>query len=452
MEKKEARIRCNGCGTSYKLKIPVTDKPVSFKCKKCGKVLKIQIKSVHDAEAPPAGPVIQPPEAPSYETALPTEFETTQLPDTADYQDSAGQPPMKQATFVESHEFGQVELAPPPEEDRSRRWLVLSADLIKGPFTDNEIVRMIKDKEIVAGTSLRLGDRPWIKASEIAQFREMFEQQDRGAKIEGMSSISLSFENDEGAADVPIVGPRFYQQLSSVLLYPVAGGKPVALGIFAGIAFVLSAVLAFEFLIGLPLNILGWMLLYGYLAGLMNYSMQFPSNPPPAWNFARAQEMGLRGARVFAVLAAYSLVPATICLLAMIAFFLRGSPELGYVFLGLTIVIFAATMFVVPAALVILGTSKKLGAALSPSKIVAVVTKGGKPYLMLGVFSVAIGLCCMVATVMGVFLVDIPTAGFVLAGLIMALLMSYVHFVWFHVLGRFSTENRPLMNKVLAAA
>lgn len=452
MEKKEARIKCNGCGTSYKLKIPVTDKPVSFKCKKCGKVLKIQIKSVHETKPQPEGPLVRPPEPPPYDTALPTEFETTQLPDAVDYHGSAGPPPIKQATFVESHEFGQADAAPAPEEDRSRRWLVLSADLIRGPFSDNEIVRMIRDKEIVAGTSLRLGDRPWIKASEIAQFRQFFEQHDRGSKVEGMSSISLDFGNDEDAADVPTVGPRFYQQLSAVLLYPMAGGKPIALGIFVGIAFVLSTVLAFEFLIGLPLNILGWFLLYGYLSMLMNYSMQFPLNPPPEWNFALIKEMYLRGASVFAVLAAYSLVPATICLLAMIAFFLRGSPELGYLFLGLTIIIFAVTMFVVPAALAILGASKKLGAALSPSKIISVVTKGGKSYLMLGAFSVAIGLCCMIATVMGVFLVDIPAAGFVLAGLVMALLISYAHFVWFHVLGRFSTENRPLMSKALAAA
>ena len=68
MEKKEARIKCSGCGTSYKVKIPVTDKPVSFKCKKCGKVLKLKVKA---AEAPPAPP---PPPRPEMDFKPPVEF------------------------------------------------------------------------------------------------------------------------------------------------------------------------------------------------------------------------------------------------------------------------------------------------------------------------------------------------------------------------------------------
>ncbi len=71
MEKKEARIKCSGCGSSYKVKIPVTDKPVSFKCKKCGKVLKLRIKSV--------SPEADVPAAPSFQTAMESEpeFERT---------------------------------------------------------------------------------------------------------------------------------------------------------------------------------------------------------------------------------------------------------------------------------------------------------------------------------------------------------------------------------------
>jgi hypothetical protein len=60
-------------------------------------------------------------------------------------------------------------------------------------------------------------------------------------------------------------------------------------------------------------------------------------------------------------------------------------------------------------------------------------------------------MVCMIAAFSGVFLVEIPVAGFVVAGLVMALLLSYGHFIWFHVLGRFSSENMQLMKQVTAA-
>ena len=80
MEKKEARIKCSGCGASYKLKIPVTDKPVSFKCKKCGKVLKLKVKPSSEGAR---GQTVE-------ESSKQPEFETTQLPDAGDYQDRSG--------------------------------------------------------------------------------------------------------------------------------------------------------------------------------------------------------------------------------------------------------------------------------------------------------------------------------------------------------------------------
>lgn len=452
MEKKEARIRCSGCGTSYKLKIPVTDKPVSFKCKKCGKVLKLQIKSIPPAEVPASEASSQAPAPSAYEAPSPPEFETTQLPDEVDFQDAAAAALVRQATFVESHQFASAADAAGQPEEKGRRWLVLSADLIKGPFTDSEIVLMIQDREIVAGTSLRLGDRPWIQAAEIGQFRDLFGVHEPARGKPGADSLSLLDEADLESKAVDPVGPRFYQQLSSVLSYPIGRGKPIAPAIFFGIALTLSTALSLDFLVGLALNVIGWVLLYGYLAGVMKESTESPNNPPPSWNFSGAKEMGASGVRVLAVLTVYGLLPVGICLVLMIAFFLNSMLVPGYVFIALTVLVFAISMFLVPAALVILGTSHRIGVALNPSRIMAVVKRGGQPYRMLAAFSVAIGLACMTATIAAVLLTDIPGAGFVMAGIVMALVLSYAHFLWFHVLGRFSTENRLLMSQVLVAA
>ncbi|MBI5251509.1 MAG: zinc ribbon domain-containing protein, partial [Desulfomonile tiedjei] len=154
MEKKEARIKCSGCGTSFKLRIPVTDKPVSFKCKKCGKVLKIKIKATGAESAPP------PPPAPAPDLVLSEmpEFETTQLPESNEFHESP--PPsgsLRTPTMVESHFFAQSVPQPPPSDDASRRWLMLADEMVKGPFTDEEIVSMIHSGELTAEISLRMG-------------------------------------------------------------------------------------------------------------------------------------------------------------------------------------------------------------------------------------------------------------------------------------------------------
>ena len=56
----------------------------------------------------------------------------------------------------------------------------------------------------------------------------------------------------------------------------------------------------------------------------------------------------------------------------------------------------------------------------------------------------------MIVVLLAVFLVDIPLAGFVVAGLLMGVVLTYVNFIWFHVLGRFSRENHRLMFRIVA--
>jgi hypothetical protein len=172
--------------------------------------------------------------------------------------------------------------------------------------------------------------------------------------------------------------------------------------------------------------------------------MDSPSDPPPAWNFAAAKEMAVAGAKVLVVQSVFSLVPVGILLLLVIASFLNGMPLLGYVSIALVVVVFSASLFVVPAALSIFGISGDLRAALNPSRILNVIKGGGRSYLMLVAFSIAAGMACMVVTIISVFLVEIPIVGIVTAGLIMALVFSYGHFIWFHVVGRFSRENESL--------
>ena len=56
-------------------------------------------------------------------------------------------------------------------------------------------------------------------------------------------------------------GPRpFFTSVGDLLPYPVSGGNWQSLAIFLGIAFVLSSVLSLQFWVGLPLNLLGWLL------------------------------------------------------------------------------------------------------------------------------------------------------------------------------------------------
>lgn len=524
MEKKEARIRCTGCGSQFKVKIPVTDKPVSFKCKKCGKVLKLRVKESEAAPesaaapppppAPPKGKPAKPPSANSYDPhefgavdfgsgdlgsgpksgASPadagdaSDFEMTQLPDTDSYQNTPGSGPMAEpekepvvAGALDSYAFDEVraELGvedepPPPEledspgdgapsagaipdaespgsamdrpaasmDDRSR-WMVLAGDMVRGPFNDEEIRQMIESGEVAADTSLRMGERPWVKAAEIGAFRKLFPDAPQPVKRQA-ASVPTDMDEEEA------VGRPFHKDPAAILPYPIEGGKPIPLAVFGGIAFVVFTVLCLDFLIGFTLSLIAWVILYGYLATLMELSAKSPAKPPPDWDFARFSELVTGGGKVFAVLFLYSLLPTGIMLLLMIMFFLNGMTALGYVFLLLTLVVYAGSLFTAPAALALLMGKDGLGAALNPGNAIKVIKEGGTPYMTLAKVSLGLGMAFMAITVLSVFLVDIPIAGFILAGLLMAAGFSYGHFVWFHAVGRFSGENKQVTGAAAA--
>jgi hypothetical protein len=438
MEKKEARIKCSGCGASYKVRVPVTDKPVSFKCKKCGKVLKLKIKPTAPAEAEPKA-------TPGLPQGQMPELETTQLPEEGSYHDAPAPPKIQRPSVVEHLFLEHPEDAPVSKTEKSRSWVVLTNDVIKGPLTDQDITKMIESGEIEADTSLRMGERPWIKASEIPDFRSFFpDQHHAGAG----ASLSLLAREGLGAIGDGQTGTPFYEELPTLISYPFAGAKGLSLVIFAAIAFLLSAVLSLDFLLGLPLNLIGWVLLYGYLAGLMRASTESPHSPPPGWDFSHAKDLIFSGLNVLGLLAVYSLIPVGICLLLMIFFFLNSMTVLGYVFLVLTILVYFGSLFVLPSGLAVLGATEKLGSALSGSSIIGMIRDGGRPYSMLAMVSMVTGLACLLATCAAVFLADVPNVGFVVSGLVMALVLSYGHFIWFHVVGRFASENPSLLKPV----
>jgi hypothetical protein len=438
MDKKEARINCSGCGASYKIKIPVTDKPVSFKCKKCGKLLKLRIKASSTSEA------ARPPEK---DVRPLTDFETTQLPDTDNYQDQSGAAP-KVTDFLPELEFAQpADVRPVPAKEDERQWLVLADDLIQGPFTRADIRRMIKQGKITPQTSLRMGDRPWVQAAELPEFRDTFASPRKISGTVALETISLlGKEGQEEAGEVALTAAPFYKQLPAILSYPVGGGKPIPFAIFTGIVFVLSALLSFDLLIGFLLNLIGWILLYGYLSELLKGSMLAPTELPPSWNFAGLQKLLANGLSLFVVLLGYVIVPLTLILLAMAYCFLNDEALIGYVLMGVAVLLYLGAVFVLPVQLVTLCASGNLGAALSPGRIPAVVTKGGQAYRMLGMISLAAGLSCLAATMIGILLlVELPV-GFVISGLLMAVVLSYAHFVWFHAMGRFAAENKRVVS------
>jgi len=440
MEKKEARIKCSGCGASFKVKVPVTDKPVSFKCKKCGKVLKLKIKPTGSEEAAPKAPAGPP------QGQMP-ELETTQLPDSGAFQDTPAAPKIQRPSVVEHLFLEHPEDAPVSKTEPSRSWVVLANDVIKGPLADQDVIKMIESGEITADTSLRMGERPWIKASEVPDFRVFFPDRHAGARA--ATAASMYMQEREGlGVEEGSAGPRFYEELSSLFSYPFAGDTALSLIIFAAIAFLLATVLSLNFLLGLPLNLLGWVLLYGYLASLMTASKEASHSPPPPWDFSQFKDLAFSGLNVLGLLALYSLVPVGICLLLMVFFFLNSMTVLGYVFFLVTILIYLGSLFVVPSALAVLAATGKMKSALSPSSVLGMIKAGGRPYSMLAIVSISIGLACLLATTAGVFLVDVPNVGFVMSGLIMALVLSYGHFIWFHVLGRFASENTGLMKQV----
>jgi len=437
MEKKEARIKCSGCGASYKIRIPVTDQPVSFKCKKCGKVLKLKVKAT---AAPSPAPL------PELDFRPPTNFETTQLPDESDYQDTGGQTPSKTAGFVENHTFEQGPAAA-TQDDKERRWVVLARDKINGPFTASEVATMIQTGEVTPQTSLRMGERPWVKASEIADFKRFFFEPLKGAGGTALETISLLDREDEEEVveRAPTTGP-FRKQFPSIVSYPISGGKPLPLAIFAGIVFVTSTVLSLEHVIGFFLSIVVWLLLYGYLSDLMAQSKVNPQNPPPDWNFSKITAMLANGVKIFVVFLVYTIVPLVLALLGVVYFFLNKDETIGYAFVALGLILYVGSLFTIPAGVVIVSGTGSIGSALNLGKVLGLITKGGKAYLMLAVFSLVVGLICLAITCVGVMLLtDVIPVGFVVSGLLMAIILSYAHFVWFHVLGRFSAENKKLL-------
>ena len=447
MEKKEIRIKCTGCQASYKLRVPATDKPVLFKCPKCGKSLKLMIKAAPKsaAIAPPAdfAPIERPPG-----------FETTRLTDETDVQDAPGSTPdLKVPSFVDAlvgaGTPGQQISAP----GRTGMWIFLSADKIRGPFTNEQIRAMIKKREIGPDTSMRRGERPWVAAGKVPDFAHLFKDLAPPPEHADLDSVRPGEREQVGGPLPSVISPKHLQaHFSQILPYPVRGGEWQPLAIFAGIAFVLSAIICFDFMLGLLINVLGWLILYGYLYTLMTRSMDSPETPPPTWNFAAAKEMLTEGAKVFGVLVVFSLLPVAILLTLTIAFFLNDQQMLGLLFLVLTPLVFIASLFVLPAGLVVLAGTGNTGWAVNPSRVMGIVRRGDGPYLTLAVFSIAAGLACMAATVLSVFLVDIQLAGFLLGGFLMAIVFSYGHFIWFHVVGRFAGENRGLLGPVVTAA
>ncbi|MEW6348901.1 MAG: DUF4013 domain-containing protein [Thermodesulfobacteriota bacterium] len=511
MDKQETRVKCSNCGKTYKIKVPVTDKPVSFKCKNCGNVMKIKLTGAATPEQPPSSmegleqfPDLEgalktkrrPAQAPAgigspglapdsaNQAALPDQFqfeddagpdfatlatqpalagpaptpgpvepefkfETTQLPEEGSY--PAAPTPLqalqKTPSVVESLQTGAIGQDAASAE--SRRWLTLVNEEVRGPFTNEELRAMIENGSVAPDTSLRMGERPWIKASQVPAFRRLFAA--RGDLIAGkLGPISLADKmgEEEEDSDAP-----FSLSIGSVLPFPLGDGtnwQPFA--IFTGIAIVLCTVLSLEFMIGLVVSIAGWIVLYGYLGVLMQNSMKFPTSPPPQWDFKNIAGIAGQGATVFLVLSIYSLIPVTICLLLMITCFLNGMSLLGYIFLAVTVLVYAGSLFLVPAGLALAEISGNLGVAINPSKPVALIKKAGSSYMQVAGASVAIGLVLMVTAILGILLSDIPGVGFVVVGLLMGAVFSYGHFVWFHVLGLFSRAGARMVGQVVSGA
>ena len=65
-------------------------------------------------------------------------------------------------------------------------------------------------------------------------------------------------EQVEESTEPEIKETPFYQELGAIAPYPLGRGKWQPIAIFFGAAFVLCVVLSFDFLIGLPVSIAGW--------------------------------------------------------------------------------------------------------------------------------------------------------------------------------------------------
>ncbi|MGO9121641.1 MAG: DUF4013 domain-containing protein [Desulfomonilaceae bacterium] len=427
MEKKEARVKCSGCGTHYKIKFPVSDKPVRFQCKKCGKTLAIRMKAPDQIAT---GQVASAEPAPE----MMPQFERTRLPDWQPPQEpSAPAQPGGVDDAAASESASAPSQSSTPED---RRWLVLADEQVKGPFNNDEITDMIKTRFINSETSLRMGQRPWIKAAQVPDFRFLFPEMDGGYDQSAQSRPAQK----TGEHTENLIG-SVKAQLIDAIPYPFTGGNWQPLAIFAAIAFVLSIVLVFDFVIGLPVAIVGWILLFGYLADLMKTSSEASEKPPPSIDFSAIREMVSAGMKIFCVMAVYSLIPVSICLLFMIAFFLNDMELLGYVFIAVTIVVYVMSLYLASAGLLILGKSQQLGQALNPSIIIDAAAKSGGAYIGLGFAIIIIGIVCMLSVLASVFVTDLLPLGSVFASLIMTLVLSYGNFMWFHLLGIYLKMN-----------
>jgi hypothetical protein len=159
------------------------------------------------------------------------------------------------------------------------------------------------------------------------------------------------------------------------------------------------------------------------------------------------------GLKVLAVVLAYWWIPVGICVGLTVFFILNHMQVLSYVCIAVTILVFFAFFGVVAPALAILAASSDVGRALNPSELAGMMRRAQASYLTLAVASMATGLICLVFVILALLLAEIiPDAGFVVAGIVMALGLSYCLFVWFHVLGRYAAANRELTAKVPAGA
>jgi hypothetical protein len=312
----------------------------------------------------------------------------------------------------------------------------MAGDSVQGPFTDEDMRSVIRQGAVGPETPVRMGDRPWIKAGKIGIFISSFP---KGTLVGEGSEEGAEDESPDAKARRTVDLP-FHEDLPSIVTYPVQGGHWRPAAVFAGIAIVASIILCLNTIIGLVVNFLVWILLYGYLTSVLRESMESPGQPPPDWRFDRAKDMVADGVKTLAVPAIFCLVPTGVCLLLMIYFFLNAETSLGYVFMMLVILLFAVSTFIIPAALSILVVSGSVPDAINPGAIIGRIRTSGSSYFTLAAISFAVGALCLLVTIAGVFLTDIPLAGFVLAGLIMGVVLSYGHFVWFHAVGRFTGE------------
>ncbi len=445
MEKKVVRVKCSGCASTYKVKAPVTDKPVSFKCKKCGKVLKLRLKTP-ETSPPPPPPMFEPPAPDPMEFS----FETTQLPDVDTYQSAPI--PNEPAPEIEGHVFEQAPAFEPPKSPAAkdqRSWLVLTGDTVKGPFSDREIIVMIQQGDVVEDTQLKLGERPWIKAHEVAAFKKYLSPQPT------RSSLTLTDEDEPeenpkrpSREKAKVQAPTSLKDLAT---FPFQRENLPSFGIFAGIAVALSMALLFVFLVGLPLNIVGWVVLYGYLAALLNTARKSADPQAPHWNVDLIKAEAGRGASTLLTFLFYSLLPVTILILLMIAGFLNQMPELGYIAIALIPIYYALSLFILPAALVLLNKSG-LAAALNPLKAISLVKNGGADYRSMALVCVGLGMLGFGAALAAVFLTDLELLGPIIAGLLMGIVLSYANFLWFYLVGRFTAEHETVPGKTLAVA